>query len=42
VIDEKNLRYYAGGAWRDRDQIMLVSGVDATTQQIIADRHAAD
>ena len=41
-VDEKNLRYYAGGEWRDRDQIMLVSGVDATTQQIIADRHAAD
>ena len=41
-IDAKNLRYYAGGAWRDRDQIMLISGVDATTKRIMEERHAAD
>ena len=31
-IDKKRMRYYAGGAWRDRDQIMLVSGVDGITK----------
>ena len=41
-IDEKNLRYYAGGKWRDRDQIMLISGVDPVTKHLLAERHKAD
>ncbi len=41
-IDEKNLRYYAGGSWRDRDQIMLISGVDPVTKHLLAERRKAD
>jgi hypothetical protein len=41
-VDEKNLRYYAGGSWRDRDQIMIISGVDPVTKHLLAERHKAD
>ena len=41
-VDEKNLRYYAGGKWRDRDQIMLISGIDPVTKHLLAERHKAD
>ena len=39
-VDEKLMRYYCGGAWRDRDQIMLVSGVDQETIDRVAAREA--
>ena len=31
-------RYYVNKAWRDRDEIMIVTGTDATTDQLLADR----
>lgn len=31
-------RYYTHGAWHDRDEILLVSGVDAETERLVADR----
>lgn len=31
-------RYYVNGSWRDRDQILLVSGVDAETDRQVAAR----
>ena len=31
-------RYYVNGAWRDRDELLLVSNVDVTTQQKIDQR----
>ena len=40
-IDEKKNRYYAGGAWKDRDEIMLISGVDGRTQGLLKKRHTA-
>jgi len=38
VCDHAKLRYYAGGQWRDRDQIMLISGVDDKTQSKLRTR----
>jgi len=30
--------YYVNKKWRDRDEIMLVTGVDAETDRIVAER----
>ena len=38
VTDHKRLRYYAGGQWRDRDEIMIISGVDEKTQSKLRTR----
>ncbi len=38
VCDHAKLRYYAGGQWRDRDEIMLISGVDDKTQEKLRHR----
>jgi hypothetical protein len=38
VCDHAKLRYYAGGQWRDRDEIMLISGVDDKTQSKLRTR----
>jgi hypothetical protein len=32
VCDHDKLRYYVGGKWHDRDQFMIISGVDDKTQ----------
>ena len=31
-------RYFVNGSWRDRDQILVVSGTDAETDRIVAER----
>ena len=40
VCDHKRMRYYAGGQWRDRDEIMIISGVDEKTQSKLRTRMA--
>ena len=37
-VDEKKNRFYVAGAWKDRDEIMLISGVDATTKGLLKER----
>ena len=31
-------RYFVNGSWRDRDQILLVSGTDAETERQVAEK----
>jgi hypothetical protein len=38
VCDHSKLRYYAGGQWRDRDELMIISGVDDKTQSKLRTR----
>jgi hypothetical protein len=38
VADNEKLRYYVAGKWLDRDEIMLISGVDEKTQSKLRTR----
>ena len=31
-------RYYVNGSWRDRDELLLITGVDAETDRQVAAR----
>ena len=38
TCDHKRMRYYVGGQWRDRDEFMIISGVDEKTKSKLRTR----
>ena len=42
ITKTKPYQYYVNGQWRDRDEIVIVSGTDALTEARIAARGAYD
>ena len=38
ITKNQPVRYYVNGSWRDRDQLLLVSGTDAETERQVAEK----